>query len=197
MDYNGILPRLWVGSCLRSAGEIDRLVREVRITAIISLLTDPDIERLGIDWQVLQTHCVRRGVRLYRLPVKDGDSQDLREKLPDCVRLLDELLVSSATVYLHCAAGIERSPAVAIAYFDWCLGYDLEEAAAYVDRRRGCSPDLDAIALATRDLLSGDEVRQRIARKALEISQSIKDETWRKARKLVLRELVMERRPIA
>ncbi len=197
MDYSGILPRLWIGSYLRSAEEVDRLVREVRITAILSLLTDRDIERLGIDWQLLQTHCLRRAVRLFRLPVKDGDSEDLREKLPDCVRLLDELLVSGDTVYLHCAAGIERSPAVAVAYFDWCMGYDLEEARALVDRRRGCSPDLDAIALATRDLLSGEEVRQRIARRAMEISENVKDESWRKARRLVLRELVMGRCPRA
>ncbi len=193
MDYNNITPRLWIGSSPRGVDEINHMVSEARISAILSLLTDQDLERFGVDGLHIQSHCFRRGIELHRMPVKDGDSEDLREKLPDCVLRLDRLLASGHTVYLHCAAGIERSPSVAIAYFNWCMGYSLEEATAFVKDRRGCSPDLDAIALATRDLLSGEDVRQRIHRKALEISEGLDDAVWEEARKLVLRELIMER----
>ena len=151
MDYNSILPKLWIGSCPHSREEIDRLLQESRAGAILSLVTDQDIDRLSLRWSELEDHCARRGIDLIREPVMDGDSADLRNRLPDCVRLLDRLLVGGQGVYLHCVAGIERAPSVAVAYLHWCLGYRLEKAAEYVKSRRGCSPDLDAIRTATRD----------------------------------------------
>jgi protein-tyrosine phosphatase len=192
MDYDGIFPKLWVGSHPRNPEEIDRLVREARISAILSLLTDEDLGRLGVDWPELQAQCGRRRVELRRLPVIDGDTADLRERLVDCVCVLDGLLAAGRTVYLHCAAGIERSPSVAIAYLRWCMGYDLDEAAAYVNSCRGCSPDIETIELATRDLLRGDLVRQRIERKAIELSGGAESAAWGEARKHVLRQLIME-----
>ncbi|HYK87297.1 MAG TPA: dual specificity protein phosphatase family protein [Acidobacteriota bacterium] len=196
MDCDQIFPKLWVGSCPRNVQEIDRLVHEARISAILSLLTDHDIERLGHDWPLCLAHCALRGVELHRFPIIDGNSEDLRERLPDCVRMLDELLVKGHTVYLHCVAGIERSPSVVIAYFCWCMGYELDAAASYLDRCRGCSPDHEAIALATRDLLREGAIRERIERKAAESSSGVVEEAgWKEATKLVLRELIAERRP--
>lgn len=196
MDYDQVFPKLWLGSCPVSEEEIGRLVQGTCISAILNVLTDEDLERLGGDWLRIYALCRRLDVEVCRLPVKDGDSDDLRMKLPDCVKLLDGLLAAEHTVYLHCAAGIERSPSIAIAYLHWCMGNELEEAADYVTRCRGCSPDLDAIALATRDLLRGDAVRDRIERKAMETSGGIADRaSWKVATKHVLRELIMEREP--
>ncbi len=155
MDFSRIFPKLWIGSCLRDIEEIDCLAQETGASAILSLMTDQDIARFCVPWPALASHCSKKGIELRRWPVEDGDSEDLREKLPDCVAMLYRLLASQHCVYLHCVAGIERSPSVAIAYLHWCLGYDLEEAFAYVDESRGCSPDLEAIRLATEDLLGG------------------------------------------
>jgi len=201
MDYNSIFPKLWIGSCPRSGEEIDRLAQEARINAILTLLTDEDIGRRGMDWPRLQAHCDNRGIKVHRVPVMDGDSADLREKLADCVCVLDHLLADGHTVYLHCVAGIERSPSVAIAYLHWCLEYGLEEAAAYVDNRRGCSPDVEAIRLATQDLLRADLVRERILRKAVALWRELSSEAdqkaaWEEARRYVLRKIIAERAPV-
>ncbi len=196
MDYDRVFPKLWVGSCPRNTEEIERLIQDARVSAILSLVTDGDMRLLGSDWPRLPLRLNTRGVQVRRFPIRDGDTEDLRAKLPACVRLLDGLLAAGHTVYLHCVAGIERSPSVAIAYMHWCMRYELQEAADYVDRCRGCSPDLEAINLATRDLLRGEAVRARIERKAIETSGGVVEEAaWRDAVKQVLRELVMESEP--
>jgi atypical dual specificity phosphatase len=83
-----------------------------------------------------------------RLPIRDFDPVDLRAKLPAAVRALRALLLAGYTVYLHCSAGTGRSPTVAIAYLHRVLGWDLGRAVAYVQRRRYCIPNPDAIRLA-------------------------------------------------
>jgi protein-tyrosine phosphatase len=80
--------------------------------------------------------------------VKEFDPDDLREKLPQCVRALEDLLAKGHTVYLHCTAASGRSPTVAIAYLHWRLGWKLGPAVAYVEKRLECMPNVDAIRLA-------------------------------------------------
>ncbi len=86
---------------------------------------------------------------LARVPLRDFDPVDLREQLPECVCALDQLLSAGYSVYLHCTAGTGRSPTVAIAYLHRCLDWDLDRAAAYVKERWECSPNMEAIQLAT------------------------------------------------
>ncbi len=148
MDYDSIFPKLWVGSCPRTTDDIDHAARETRLSAIFSLVTDDDIDRLGVPWMDLEAHCRRRAIDLVRKPVIDGSSADLRQQLPGCVLVLDKLLAAGHVVFLHCVSGIERAPSVAVAYLHWCLGYKLEEAEAFVIRRRGSRPDTDAIRFA-------------------------------------------------
>jgi protein-tyrosine phosphatase len=59
---------------------------------------------------------VARHSALRRVPVRDFDAAELRSKLPECVRNLDGLLSAGHLVYLHCTAGINRSPTVAMAF---------------------------------------------------------------------------------
>ena len=149
MDYNSIFPKLWVGSCPRNAEDVRRLAQETGLSVILSLVTDDDIKRLELPWPELEEQCRRHGIGLVRMPVTDGDPEDLREKLPDCVLTLDHMLAAGHTVFLHCVAGIDRAPTVAVAYLHWCLGYQVEEAEAFVVKRRGSSPDVTAIRLAS------------------------------------------------
>ena len=85
------------------------------------------------------------------MAVTDFDQADLRRHLPECVGGLRELIEDGRTVYVHCTAGIGRSPTVVIAYLHWVENWDLEEAAKHVESRRHCSPDLQAIRLAGDD----------------------------------------------
>jgi protein-tyrosine phosphatase len=80
--------------------------------------------------------------------VRDFDAAELRSKLPECVRNLDGLLASGHVAYLHCTAGVNRSPTVAMAYLHRCRGWKLGEASAHVAERLWCSPNLEAVFAA-------------------------------------------------
>lgn len=57
----------------------------------------------------------------------------------------------SREIYLHCTAGIGRSPTVGIGYLHYCMGWELNDAARYVKEVRKCSPHLEALGLAIVD----------------------------------------------
>ncbi len=149
MDYSKILPRLYLGSCPGSTADVDAL-RRIGITAIVSLQTEEDLEYWGIDGDRLAAHYRKLGIEVRRVPVRDFSPEDLRRELPRCVDVLDELLRSGHTVYVHCNAGVNRSPSVVIAYLHWIEQWDLEQALAHVRACRDCDPYLEAIQLAAR-----------------------------------------------
>ncbi len=151
MDYAQVLPQLFVGSHPEGADDIDRLRQQTGTTAVLNLQTDEDMGSVSLTWEPLEAHYKASGIELCRVPVRDFDAADLREKLPTCVRALDELLVAGHTVYLHCTAGTGRSPTVAIAYLYWCRGWELVRAAEYVQQQHPCSPNVEAIRLANWD----------------------------------------------
>ncbi len=149
MGYNRILPELFLGSYPKDNSELDLLRQRSGITAVLNLQTDEDMRSLNLDWGSLQDHYTASGIELRRVPVRDFDPTDLREKLPECVRVLDQLLKEGRLVYVHCTAGAGRSPTVVIAHLHWCRNWDLDEAVAFVKKYRTCSPNVETIRLAS------------------------------------------------
>lgn len=149
MDYQQILPKLFVGSHPGNPDDIEMLKRESGITAVLNLQTDDDVEHFNLDWESLLRRYKACHIQLRRVPVRDFDPVDLQDKLPSCVSTLNGLMESAHTVYLHCSAGAGRSPTVAIAYLSWCCGWDLDAAVAHVKQCRPCTPNIEAIRLAT------------------------------------------------
>jgi protein-tyrosine phosphatase len=68
------------------------------------------------------------------------DDQALAVRLSDIVALLGELLCAGERVYLHCNAGMNRAPTVAIAYLHRHHSMSLSEARDFVKQRRHCVP---------------------------------------------------------
>jgi protein-tyrosine phosphatase len=148
MDYAQILPELFVGSCPRHADDIERPCREAAVTAVLSLQTDDDMRWLNVGWETLLARHEACGIEVRRVAVRDFDPVELRSKLPRCVRTLDGLLASGQVVYLHCTAGVNRSPTVAMAYLHRCRGWKLDEASTHLVERLWCSPDIEAVLAA-------------------------------------------------
>lgn len=148
MDFTQILPQLYVGTFLESVHEIEMLRRHAGVTAVLNLQTDEDIWTGELFGDPLDSLYATSGVKLCRVPVRDFDAIDLQQRLPDCVAALRQLLDDGQTVYLHCTAGVNRAPTVAIAYLHWCLGWDLDAAVTHVVEQRDCSPNVEAIRSA-------------------------------------------------
>ena len=144
-DYNEIIPgRLCVGTFVRP-NEV-RHLRNIRITCIVSLQTDEDLSAYGVSLADVLRACRDAGIEHRRVPTPDFDRAALAANLPLCVTELEAAIASkSARVYLHCTAGINRSPTTAAAFLVRSRGYTARQAYEYVVSRRDCEPYLEVI----------------------------------------------------
>ena len=116
IDYDPILDGLYVGAYARTRRDVDQLKRGDGITGVLNLQTDEDMRAYGLDWARLSRHYEARGMQVDRVPILDFDPADLRARLGHAVNALDVLIGRHQRVYVHCAAGVGRSPAWAIAW---------------------------------------------------------------------------------
>jgi atypical dual specificity phosphatase len=150
IDCDRIVSNVFVGECPVTAEDVEQL-RDLGITAVVNLQTNEDFAYWDIDWESLADCYRESGMEVRRVPVCDFDRDHLRRRLPDCVEALDQLLKAGHTVYVHCSAGLNRSPSTVVAYLNWILGWDFDRALQHVTTCRSCSPYVDAILLATED----------------------------------------------
>jgi protein-tyrosine phosphatase len=155
-DYNQIIPgRLWVGTSI-VPGDAKQL-RRMGITIVVSLQSDHDLEERHISLKKLVKALSDANIDLSRVPVRDFSKRDLALRLPKCVAEVEAALAPGwAKVYLHCTAGINRSPTVAAAYLVKSRGMSAREACEYVAAKRDCSPYLDVLE-QYKASLSNDE----------------------------------------
>ena len=148
INYDQILPNLYVGSCPKSLDDILLLKERIWVTAVLNLQTDEDLRQWSIHWPAMKTFYHEAGIRVERAPMRDFDREDQRECLPRAVGILAELLTSGAVIYLHCTAGAGRSPLVAMAYLYWHGRMARDEAIRHVHERRACAPYEDLLLSA-------------------------------------------------
>ncbi|XP_033969542.1 dual specificity protein phosphatase 8 [Trematomus bernacchii] len=124
-----ILPRLYLGA--------QRDVTQERLAS------------LGISYIVSVTRCSPEPSflprsRCLRVPIDDSLRADLLPWIPQALVFIDAAMSSGASVLVHCAAGISRSPALAVAYIMYSPGMDLDQAYRFVkERRPSISPNFN------------------------------------------------------
>ena len=148
MQVDSILPTILVGACPRSRADIDQLKARFGVTAVLNLQTEEDLQCWQIDWPEMAALYGAAGLVVQRCPVRDFDPTALRENLPQCVQQLRTLLEAGHTVYVHCNAGINRSPTTIIAYLHWVERRELGEAVWLVTSRHACDPWVHCITEA-------------------------------------------------
>lgn len=140
--YSSVTSNLVLGPDPWTPDHLRALKRE-RVTAILSLQTEEDRGKRGNEWE--ESVARQQGFVFRNVPILDFNNADLLRKLPEAVAVLDELLKAGHTVYVHCSAGVSRSPTVVVAYLYWCLDWPLQGALEQVQRVRMCSPNREAI----------------------------------------------------
>ena len=130
---------LLIGEYLRP-GDIPWLASRHRVSAIHNLQDDEDLRINALDATALRELAAHHQIRYVRTPIQDGSADDVAARLAAALADLDSLIRGGDRVYLHCNAGLNRAPTLAIAWLRAYGGMSLNEALAYVKRRRACGP---------------------------------------------------------
>ena len=138
-DLTVILPALRIGECARPE-DVAWLRDTHTVSAVVSLQDDADLLHKGLRLAALREAYLSAGVAFHRIPIADGDAAMLGARLEEALDVLQRLLSAGASVFLHCNAGLNRAPTVAIAYLHVHGGYALEAARDFVKARRACVP---------------------------------------------------------
>ena len=72
-----------IGSCPRTPANVDRLVDEGGVEAIICLQCELCHGALQIDWEPIRARALERGVPIVRVSVRDFDRLDQAKMLPE------------------------------------------------------------------------------------------------------------------
>ena len=146
MNFTILISKLLVGSWPCDADDFE-LLKVQGVTAILSLQSEGDQEDRTPGWEEASSRAA--GLTFRNIAVTDYDAVDLESRLRVCVQALDELLSAGHTVFLHCTAGVYRSPTVAVAYMHWNRHWPLDRALEFVKQERECCPDASVIRRAS------------------------------------------------
>jgi Dual specificity phosphatase, catalytic domain len=193
LNWNVVRHDLVVGSCPRALSDLDVLRVETRVSAVLSVQHDECLEQQGIDYPRQVRYGRRLGLTMERCPLRDFDPDDQRRGLPAAVRGLWGLLRQGHRVYVHCTAGINRSPLVVLAYLTLVEGIGLEEAMTLLVRARPeVCPTWEAYHGCRQELTARYE--DRIRRRAFELSQRQPEQSpathWLQAERAIWREVL-------
>ncbi|XP_047311683.1 phosphoglucan phosphatase LSF1, chloroplastic [Impatiens glandulifera] len=153
MRYSKITEHIYVGSCIQKETDVETLAKK-GITAVMNFQSEIEAENWGVNWNLINETCKQSNILMINYPIRDGDSFDMRRKLPFCVGLLLRLLKKNHRVYVTCTTGFDRSPACVIAYLHWMTDTSLHVSHNFVTDQHSCKPDRSAITWATWDLIA-------------------------------------------
>jgi protein-tyrosine phosphatase len=136
---SAILPNLLIGE-YPTPDDVGWLRSAHEVTAVFSLQDDSDLVSKCLDLRQLEQIYRQHGLRFQRVPVPDCDPDTFGRLLDRIVSALTDLLREGERVYLHCNAGMNRAPTVAIAYLHTAHGLPLASARDFVKQRHHCVP---------------------------------------------------------
>ena len=143
-EVSEILPALFVGEYPRIE-DVPWLKQTFEISAVLNLQDAEDLSLKGLDANELQLAYQEHQIAYSRTPVADYDCESLAVALPRALKQLHTNLQSGERVFLHCNAGCNRAPTVAIAYLHVHHAMSLEEARDFFKARRPCGPYMNVL----------------------------------------------------
>jgi protein-tyrosine phosphatase len=120
--------------------DIPWLKDSFHITAVHNLQDDDDLRIHGLDLGAVRAECEASGISFVRTPIQDGSADAMGERLRVALDDLHLLIAGGKRVYLHCNAGLNRAPTLAIGYLRAYGKMSLDEAVAHVKKHRACGP---------------------------------------------------------
>lgn len=145
LEWAEVSSKLLVGSCPMKPEDLKRIQRETGATALLSLQHDDCHSYWGIDYPAMYVAGRQSGLTMKRCPMRDFDIDDQRRRLPAAVSMLARLQLQGHRTYVHCTAGLGRSPLTILAYLSLVEGIEAEQAMESIRRvRAGVVPSWEA-----------------------------------------------------
>ncbi|GBD26883.1 hypothetical protein HRbin30_02225 [bacterium HR30] len=138
-SYAAIVPEMFVGEYLLPS-DVRWLAEELRVGAVLSLQDDSDLHAKNLSLAAIEQELATHGVHFKRIPVADGSHEQLLHALTPAVSWITVQASAGRRVYVHCNAGVNRAPTVAIAYLHKSRQLTLQAARDWVQERRACVP---------------------------------------------------------
>jgi len=138
-DVSEISHELLIGEFPRRE-DISWLKETYRIAAVHSLQDKEDLTIHALDLGALREAYREHGIKFVHTPIQDGSADAMAERLEAALNDLGSLVAATRRVYLHCNAGMNRAPTLAIAFLRAYRQMSLDEALAMVKKRRACGP---------------------------------------------------------
>lgn len=139
-EFHEVADGLYVGPCPNSPERI-RQMKLQGLTGVVSVQTDDDLHSMGMNYPLLWKFLMGQGFSCHRHPIEDFNQRALTAQLDHAVALVDDLRRAGRPTYLHCTAGVNRSPTVAIAYLIQHQNMSLDDAWEQVTTRRPSVPN--------------------------------------------------------
>lgn len=143
-SFSVILPELLVGEYPVPA-DAEWMGREQGVRVVVNLQDDPDLACKGLRLRELERAYAEHDIDLHRVPIADGDREGLLARIDRAVDLVHGAVGGGRRVYLHCNAGMNRAPTVAIAYLHLHHGFSLAAACDFFKARRPCVPYMSVL----------------------------------------------------
>jgi hypothetical protein len=170
LNWAEVTAEIVIGSCPMQTDDLGTIARSARVSAVLSLQHNDCLACWGIDYAQMYNVGRRQGLVMARCPIRDFDIADMRRRLPQAVAGLAALRAQGHRVYVHCTAGLGRSPLTVLAYLVLVEGYSPELAIGLIRAARpGAVPPWEAFHGCCEDLLSWH--REAIEKRAYELHE--------------------------
>ncbi|MFP3902716.1 MAG: dual specificity protein phosphatase family protein [Armatimonadota bacterium] len=193
IEWDVIRSDIIIGTHPQDASDIDTIAGETGATAVLNVQHPEGIEAMDVPLEQIRRRARANRLKYVHSPMRDFDPQNQRETLPDAIRALSGLLQQDHSAYVHCTAGVNRSPLVVLGYLVFVEGMKKGQALNLIlNARPQARPYMDVFEQVQRDLLRQHE--QEIRRRAYQLhttgANEYPDEDWLQAQKDVLREVL-------
>ena len=153
MNWDLITPEIVIGSCPMVPNDVKVMAERTGITAILSLQTDEDLSYYNIDEKAIIAKIEELGLTFIRIPMEDFNLADQKNKLFDAVNALSKLITNKHKVYVHCTAGVNRSPLTVLGYMCFVQKMSMFDAFNFLRIQRPvCEPYLEVIDFCLQKL---------------------------------------------
>lgn len=199
LNWDEIRSDLIIGSCPLTHEDVDTILAATGANALLSLQSDDCRTALSIDYAAQRAHGERHGVAMVNAPMLDFDPPDQRRNLPGAVRTLSSLLTGGRKVYVHCTAGVNRSPLVVMAYLSFVEMVSADEALAFIRQSRpSADPSWEAYIGCREDLI--ESLSRHVHVRAYYLAQQHADadpvRNWHRAEQDVIRQAFLSPRSL-